>query len=143
MTNQRRYPMTVLSKQGAELGEPLQKNQKLLSPRPKVKRTLITCCLLRWHISGCQLCAVSTLIAGHDLDTLNTPPILRVAQRAPQNDPMRGELGIWFTNDLKECEVLNFSDFLGGGNTSFVQSMVKKTNNTTRQSSSSKIVDSI
>ena len=27
------------------------------------------------------------------------------------NPPKFKILGIWFTNDLKECEVLNFSDF--------------------------------
>ena len=70
------------------------------------------------------------------------------------NPPKFKILGIWFTNDLKECEVLNFSGGKkkkkknwggggGGGDTSFVQSIVKETNNTTRQSSSSKIVDSI
>ena len=73
------------------------------------------------------------------------------------NPPKFKILGIWFTNDLKECEVLNFSVFFFFFvcgfffcvcvcvflNTSFVQSMVKETNNTTRQSSSSKIVDSI
>ena len=58
------------------------------------------------------------------------------------NPPKFKILGIWFTNDLKECEVLSFSDFFLR-NTSFVQSMVKETNNSTRQSSSSKIVDSI
>ena len=58
------------------------------------------------------------------------------------NPPKFKILGIWFTNDLKECEVLNFSEkFLEIR--SFVQSMVKETNNTTRQSSGSKIVDSI
>ena len=51
-------------------------------------------------------------------------------------------LGIWFTNDLKECEVLNFSDKFSEIR-AFVQSVVKETNNTTRQSSSSKIVDLI
>ena len=45
------------------------------------------------------------------------------------NSPKFKILGIWFTNDLKSV--------------SFVQSMVKETNNTTRQSSGSKIVDSI
>jgi len=57
------------------------------------------------------------------------------------NPPKFKILGIWFTNDLKECEVLNFSEFFW--DTSFVQSMVKETNNTTRQSSGSKIIDSV
>ena len=42
------------------------------------------------------------------------------------NPPKFKILGIWFTNDLKECEVLNFNDkFLE--NMSFVQGMVKET----------------
>ena len=47
------------------------------------------------------------------------------------NPPKFKILGIWFTNNLKECELLNFREkFLG--NKSIVQSTVKKTNNTTR-----------
>ena len=59
------------------------------------------------------------------------------------NPPKFKLLGIWFTNGLKECEVLNFCDKFSQIIMSFVQSMVKETNNTNKQSSSPEIIDFI